>query len=63
MGICIRSGSVRRRNKVRMTFFNQGPNQVRQLGHISTDGGKTWTVTFDLTYVRKNKTPTVASTD
>ena len=43
-------------NKLRMTFFNQGPNQVRQLGHISTDGGKTWTVTFDLTYVRK-KTP------
>ena len=45
-------------NKVRMTFFNQGPNQVRQLGHISTDGGKTWTVTFDLTYVRKTKTQT-----
>ena len=40
-------------NKIRMTFFNQGPNQVRQLGHISTDGGKTWTVSFDLTYVRK----------
>lgn len=40
-------------NKIRMTFFNQGPNQVRQLGHVSTDGGKTWTVSFDLTYVRK----------
>ena len=40
-------------NKVRMTFFNQGPNQVRQLGHISTDGGKTWSVSFDLTYIRK----------
>ncbi|HUR21882.1 MAG TPA: tetratricopeptide repeat protein [Vicinamibacterales bacterium] len=40
-------------NKVRMTFFNQGPAQVRQLGHISTDGGKTWAVSFDLTYVRK----------
>jgi hypothetical protein len=40
-------------NRIRMTFFNQGPNQVRQLGHVSTDGGKTWTVTFDLTYVRK----------
>ena len=39
--------------KIRMTFFNQGPSQVRQLGHISTDGGKTWQVTFDLTYVRK----------
>jgi len=42
-------------NKIRMTFFNQGPNQVRQLGHVSTDGGKTWTVSFDLTYVRKPK--------
>jgi tetratricopeptide (TPR) repeat protein len=40
-------------NRIRMTFFNQGPNQVRQLGHTSTDGGKTWTVSFDLTYIRK----------
>jgi hypothetical protein len=40
-------------NKIRMTFFNQGPNQVRQLGHLSVDGGRTWTVSFDLTYVRK----------
>jgi hypothetical protein len=40
-------------NKVRMTFFNQGPDQVRQLGHLSTDGGTSWTVSFDLTYVRK----------
>ena len=40
-------------NKVRMTFFNQGPDQVRQLGHLSTDGGKSWSVSFDLTYIRK----------
>jgi hypothetical protein len=40
-------------NRLRMTFFNQGPTQVRQLGHTSTDGGKTWSVSFDLTYVRK----------
>ncbi|MEO7275876.1 MAG: hypothetical protein ABIX28_24795 [Vicinamibacterales bacterium] len=40
-------------NKIRMTFFNLGPDRVRQLGHVSTDGGKTWTVSFDLTYVRK----------
>jgi hypothetical protein len=26
---------------------------VRQLGHLSTDGGKTWSVSFDLTYIRK----------
>jgi hypothetical protein len=43
-------------NRIRMTFFNQGPNQVRQLGHLSIDGGKTWTVSFDLTYVRKPAT-------
>ncbi len=40
-------------NKLRMTFFNEGPNQVRQFGQISTDDGKTWSVMFDLTYVRK----------
>ena len=40
-------------SRIRMTFFNQGSSQVRQLGHISTDGGKTWAVSFDLTYVRK----------
>jgi hypothetical protein len=40
-------------NKLRMTFFNQGPNQVRQFGQISTDGGKTWSPSFDLTYIRK----------
>lgn len=42
-------------NKVRMTFFNQGQDEVRQLGHLSTDGGKTWTVSFDLTYLRKKQ--------
>jgi tetratricopeptide (TPR) repeat protein len=40
-------------SKIRMTFFNQGPDQVRQLGQTSTDGGKTWAVSYDLTYVRK----------
>jgi mannose-6-phosphate isomerase-like protein (cupin superfamily) len=40
-------------NKIRMTFFNQGNDQVRQLGHTSTDGGKTWAVSFDFTYRRK----------
>ena len=37
----------------RMTFFNQGKDQVRQLGEQSTDGGKTWTVSYDLTYRRR----------
>jgi tetratricopeptide (TPR) repeat protein len=40
--------------KVRMTFFKQGPNQVRQFGQQSADGGRTWTVRYDLTYIRKN---------
>lgn len=35
-----------------MTFFNLGPDKVRQLGQITNDGGKTWTTQFDLTYVR-----------
>lgn len=39
--------------KTRMTFFNLGKDQVRQLGEQSTDGGKTWTVTYDLTYRRR----------
>jgi hypothetical protein len=41
-------------NRIRMTFFNQGPTQVRRLGHVSTDDGETWAVSFDLTYVRKS---------
>lgn len=36
----------------RMTFFNLG-DKVRQLWETSTDDGKTWTVAFDGTYVRK----------
>lgn len=36
-----------------MTFFNLGPEKVRQLGQITNDGGKTWTTQFDLTYVRR----------
>src|SRR5262245_45111748 len=36
-----------------MTFFNLGPDKVRQLGQITNDGGKTWTTQFDLTYVRR----------
>jgi hypothetical protein len=39
--------------KARMTFFNQGKDEVRQLGEQSTDGGKTWSVTYDLIYRRR----------
>jgi hypothetical protein len=37
----------------RFSFFNQGPNQVRQLNETSLDEGKTWNVSYDLTYKRK----------
>jgi len=37
----------------RLTFFNLGPDKVRQFDERSTDQGKTWTVGYDLTYNRK----------
>jgi hypothetical protein len=39
----------------KLTFFDQGPEQVRQLWEQSTDGGKTWTVLFDGTYRRRKR--------
>jgi hypothetical protein len=39
--------------KLRMTFFPLAPDKVRQFGETSDDGGKTWTVSFDLTYLRQ----------
>lgn len=41
----------------RMTFTPLGPDQVRQVGETSADGGKTWTLEYDLTYIRKPKSP------
>lgn len=38
----------------RMTFTPLEKDKVRQLGETSTDGGKTWTVSYDFIYVRKN---------
>ena len=37
----------------RLTFFNLGPDKVRQFDERTTDQGKTWTVGYDLTYTRK----------
>lgn len=37
----------------RMTFSKLENGDVRQHGETSTDEGKTWTTTFDFTYVRK----------
>jgi len=39
--------------KRHLQFFNQGPDKVRQFSQHSTDGGKTWTIEYDLTYLRK----------
>lgn len=38
---------------VRMTFFRLAEGRVRQLGEQSSDGGKTWTTMYDLTYTRR----------
>ena len=37
----------------RMTFSKLPDGTVRQFGEGSTDGGKTWTTTFDLIYTKK----------
>lgn len=37
----------------RMTFSKLADGSVRQHGETSADDGKTWTTTFDFTYVRK----------
>ena len=38
---------------VHMTFFNLGPDKVRQWAETSTDQGKSWQVTWDATYLRQ----------
>ncbi|MBZ5554969.1 MAG: hypothetical protein LAO21_19815 [Acidobacteriia bacterium] len=35
-----------------LQFFSQGADKVRQFSQGSTDGGKTWNVEYDLTYLR-----------
>ncbi len=37
----------------RFIFFNEKPGQVRQFNETSVDGGKTWTTSYDFTYLRK----------
>lgn len=39
----------------KMTFYNLGPDKVRQWIRQSTDGGKTWSDVFDGEYRRVNK--------
>jgi tetratricopeptide (TPR) repeat protein len=37
----------------RMTYSKEGPDRVRQFIEISTDGGKSWSSSFDGMYVRR----------
>jgi hypothetical protein len=37
-----------------LQFIPMGPDKVRQFSRGSTDGGKTWSVEYDFTYVRKS---------
>lgn len=48
------AGSQNGQQARRMTFTKLDDGRVRQLGETSSDGGKTWTVAYDLFYVRKN---------
>jgi len=38
----------------RLSFFKLGKDRVRQLAESSTDGGRTWSTTYDFDYIRKN---------
>ena len=39
----------------RLTFYNLGPDKVRQHGEISKDNAVTWVTEYDLEYRRKKK--------
>ncbi len=47
------NGPNGQKQKLRMTFFKQGPDRVRQFGEVSTDDGKTWSTQYDLIYNRR----------
>jgi len=57
-----RQGPEGARIPARLTLTPRGDGSVRQLGENSSDGGKTWTVLYDLIYTRKdsgaNESPT-----
>jgi hypothetical protein len=42
----------------RLSFTNLAPGKVRQYSEQSTDGGKTWTTEYDLTYTRVGEAST-----
>ncbi len=37
----------------RFIFYNEKPGQVRQFNETSNDEGKTWTTSYDFTYIKK----------
>ena len=41
-----------------LQFIPMGADKVRQFSRGSTDGGKTWNVEYDFTYIRKAKSGT-----
>ena len=51
VGATVGQGGKKTLNK--LTFSKIDENTVRQLAEVSTDEGKTWTVTYDFKYVRK----------
>ena len=58
-GKMVLSGETMGRNGARVlnriTWESTGPGRVRQLWESSTDGGTTWSVAFDGTYVRQGQ--------
>jgi ketosteroid isomerase-like protein/tetratricopeptide (TPR) repeat protein len=47
----------RGRIPTRLTFFRLAPDSVRQYSEISTDSGRSWQTSYDLTYVRRRNAP------
>lgn len=58
-GSIIYEGSIppapgqKERAQTRMSLLKLGPDTIRQLAETTPDGGKTWQVSYDLTYTRK----------
>jgi hypothetical protein len=48
-----RQGTANNRIPAKLTFTPNPDGTVRQLGENSMDGGTTWTVIYDLTYVKR----------
>jgi hypothetical protein len=46
-------GGVLGRVPTRLTLFHISKDSVRQFSELSTDGGKTWSVGYDLLYTRR----------